>query len=359
MVNKRYIPFSNVDGKLKTLVAESGYQVIRRSENHEKEIDSADITTHFEPIEPRTLKFKEISMEELYIDIYDLVIELIENKVFKLSSGTGLMYEDVLHNRAIEVKLLSLVNKYGTLSSVIHSEAQSYSLEVLEEARKKYLQFERTENATFDKAIKVYVSMLLDFAVGEKVEVWIGLINYAFESYTTDIWQEQFDLISSGQEKEALARIQTLKWFFQLYEFPLTEDEGFQGNWENDVKRFLDFKKSPSRKAWIKSVIRSLLNQLNLDINNENDNFIVEHSSLGSAFLIFSFNYGFPKPKNCKECRKPFIDRSTRKNKIFCTPKCKMRWNRTMEDLKREKHEENYYEEMRLEEMEKYHNDEE
>lgn len=353
MVSKRYIPFSNVDGKLKTLVAESGYQTTRRPGKYEKEIGSADITTHFEPIKPSTLKFKEISIEELYIDIYDLVIELIENKVFKASSGTGLIYEDVLYNRAIEVKLLSLVNKYGTLSSIIHSEVQSYSLEELEEARKKYIQAEPTENATIDKAIKVYVSMLLDFAVGEKVEVWIGLINYAFDSYSTDIWQEQLDLISSGQEKEALARIKKLKGFLELYELKATE------NWENNVKEFLNFKKSPSRKAWIKSVIRSLLNQLNLDINNENDNFIVEHSSLGSAFLIFSFNYGFPKPKNCKECRRPFVDRSTRKNKIFCAPKCKMRWNRTMEDLKREKHEENYYEEMRLEEMEKYHNDEE
>ena len=65
---------------------------------------------------------------------------------------------------------------------------QSYSLEELEEARKKYIQAEPTQNATFDKAKEVYVSMLLDFAVGEKVEVWIGLINYAFDSYSTDIW---------------------------------------------------------------------------------------------------------------------------------------------------------------------------
>jgi hypothetical protein len=72
-----------------------------------------------------------------------------------------------------------------------------------------------------------------------------------------------------------------------------------------------------------------LMNQLSIDINIKNDNFFIKHTSLGSALLLFFFNYDFPYPSKCKQCKNSFIDKTTRRaskagGRMFCSDKCKV-----------------------------------
>ena len=83
--------------------------------------------------------------------------------------------------------------------------------------------------------------------------------------------------------------------------------------------------KKNNKDIILKDDCRLLMSQLNLNINPKNEKFFVEHSTLGSALLLFCFNYDFPIPSNCKQCNKSLIDTTKKGIKVFCSDRCKIR----------------------------------
>ena len=317
MSRTRYIPFDKKALYFYNLVAKSGYKV-----------EIKGVRKNIVPVDSTSLEMRKISIENLYVDAVQFMLDFHDEPSYEHKPTNKITYERIIDNSILMEKFQALIDKYGNLSILQHIFDQDTTDKMIASIYKKLgskvpKEFEHCEQVSGIASLPPGL-MINTVCEGEDVEIWISLLNFIYKGRFKRMLKAGLDSASKisqelkNPDSEFTKAIEKSEILKELSEEVCERVKEFTGEEiqrpRHRLKRFDCF---------------TLMSQLSVDINPKNDNFFIKHTSLGSALLLFCFNYDFPDKSSCKQCNKSFIDKTTkRKNKtggrMFCSDKCKV-----------------------------------